>query len=283
MNQKIDYPYQQQFEAYLNEKKHYSPQALFDSHKSVSYFWNFFINSRENGNSVADVNESDVRAFLVYSSQKRHLASRTVNKYLVYLRQYFTYLFEYQGLNSLPTISIRQLKFNKVKTVIINVKPYLPEIIANARLSDTTKKAIVLVTFGVKPESFVQLRFNDIKNIINDKDILNWLKNCLNFSKSSNPFIFSKKNGEAYKDAQVIHRIFKQDQKNSLIKLTYSNLKNSYIYTIVSNSSLSDDQIYKKLNIDLKTLTYYKNNLRIYKLIDYKDLRDKKTENSKKN
>lgn len=275
------YPYQYKFELYLSEKRHYSSSAIIDARKSVSQFWTYFINNRKNGHSVTDVNETDIRAFLIFAKNELHLASRTVNKYLTYLRRYFTFLFEYQNLPTLPTISIKQLKFNNAKTVIINLKPYLSEIISDTQLSDTTKKAIVLASYGIKPRNFTRLRFNDIKSIINDTAIINWLKNHLNFSKMNNPLIFSKKNGTGFKDNQVLYLALKEDQKYTPIKLSFTDLRSSYIYSIISDLSLSDDQLFKLLNINLRTLTYYKNNLRIYTIIDYKDIREENQQTKK--
>lgn len=275
------YPYQSEFESYIFEKKHYSPSVLSDARKSVSKFWTYFINNRENGNSISDVNETDVRAFLIFAKNEKHLAYGTVNKYLVYLRKYFTFLFEYQGISTLPTISIKQLKFNKVKTVIINIKPYLSDIISDPQLSNTTKKALVLASYGVQPRKFNHLHFDDIKSIINDTALTSWLKKHLNFSKMNNPLIFSRINGTSFKDNQMLKLALKKDQKYTPIKLGFTDLRNSYIYSIVSNLSLSDEQIFKLLNINLKTLTYYKNNLRIYKLIDYKDIHEKNQQTKK--
>lgn len=276
MTKNYKYPFQNAYHNYLNNIKHYSDQAIINAENSIDYFWRFYLGVQQNDPAIDKVTPTDIRAFLDYLENDRQYKIRTINKYLTYLRKYFSYLFEYQHLPILPTLSIADRHLNRSKTVVINLAKHLDDFIDNKELSLTTKKVIVLTALGVPSNKLIKLHFQDLSCFTNNLELLTWLKNNLKFEQNRNPLIFSKQNGQALTNTRMIRIALLKDQDHTFIPLSIQDLTDSYIYTLVANLHLSDQELLRQLNCSRKTLTYYKSNLNLYQINDYLKLKQKK-------
>lgn len=274
MTKKFDYPYHKSYLNYLQNVIHASPEATANAENSINYFWRFYLGVRQNQAQIEEVKASDIRAFLDYLELDHKYTFRTINKYLTYLRKYFTYLFEYQNIKTLPTISVRDRHIDRSKTVVTNLLPFLDDFLANQELSLTSKKALLLTLYGFSVKRLIILHFSDVKGQINQKSHLAWLNTNLTFD-NPNPLIFSKTGGQALSSDRMIRLSLAADQEKVALPLSLQDLANSYIYTLVANPKISDQTLTDKLHCSRKTLNYYKSNLDKYQIVDYQSFLQK--------
>ena len=98
-----------------------------------------------------------------------------------------------------------------------------------------------------------------------------YLINNLDFTKTSNPYIYQGKRVDKYTSLDRVTSVGKKDQSLIAVPITSRKLRQSYILSVVSNPRVSDSQLLKILRISKKSLSYYKFCVSYYHLIPYKD------------
>lgn len=263
------YPYE---EAFIKNCKvnGLSNTSIKMANQAISNFWKYYIGNSNDEANVNNVKSSDVREYLNQLDMKEHLQTRTLNKYLTYLKKYFSFLASYRYISSFPLFDIKGKPFQRNLTVIIDWMDQIPSFLELDLHSDTIK-LLLLISLGYEVSDLLSVRWNEIANNINDKQLKKYVVDHLNFENFRNPTIFqSRKKGDKLISLEtVMHRI-RQDQDKISLPLVPKKLRQSYVLSVVSNSTLNDEQLKKKLRINDKSISYYRFCASYYTLIKFK-------------
>ena len=142
--------------------------------------------------------------------------------------------------------------------------PYLPDLIKVKDIHPETIKMMAAIAAGFKPKETIVLKTNDLLKHIDNDEVKEYIKVHTNYEKSNNPYIFARKNGEPYASDFNINQRIAPDRKIIGMPLTTHKLRMSFVYSILFNHQLSDNDILKTLRITLKSLTYYRKNMTLY-------------------
>lgn len=276
------YPFQNQYEFYLTTVKRYKERTMINANFAISTFWKFYLGSDSDG-SISNVTETDVRSFFDYAETTVSLENSTLNKFLVHLKGYFAWLNANNLIKRLPTLFINGRPINRKSTVMINWVDHIEDFLNDDRLSMTTRKILLAISLGNLPKYLIDLTNGDIllqlKLKANNKVIENnFLKQIMTSKKDTDYFFPTSWNGhegEKLKTNVVLRTNLSNDSDLLPFKSNLTSLRQSYVYTKVSNLKLSDQQLLEILKCNLKTLIYYKNNAQQFNLIDYTSVRDK--------
>ena len=244
----MNFPYEKEFRTYCKQKKKLADSTISLAAKSITTFWNYYAANVGPDANVNDVRAGDIRNFLDSLETKLNFKSNTVNKYLSHIKMYFVLLSEY----------------GYIITYIINWMPYLPDLIKVEDIHPETIKMMAAIAAGFKPKEIIVLKTNDLLKHIDNDEVKEYIKVHTNYEKSNNPYIFARKNGEPYASDFNINQRIAPDRKIIGMPLTTHKLRMSFVYSILSNHQLSDNDILKTLRITLKSITYYRKNMTLY-------------------
>lgn len=269
------FPYENQYEFYLITVKQYKARTLTNAKFAVTKFWNFYLGGDTNA-SICNVQESDVRSFFNYAETKIHFKNSTLNKFLVHLKSYFAWLNSHNLIKKLPTLFIDGRPIQRKSTVIINWFPYLEDFLQDNRLDLITKKTLLAISLGFSPNELIKIRNKDVASRLNGRT--NTKVTNFNFliSNMDDYYFTSSKHGhigEPLQTSEVLRRKLRHDNKFLPFKSNLLSLRQSYVYSEVINTALSDDDLLSLLNCNRKTLNYYKDNSLLFDLVDYRTLR----------
>lgn len=177
---------------------------------------------------------------------------------------YFVFLSEYGYIITYPLLTLRGNKFDRKQKYIINWMLYLPDLTQNKDIHPETIKMMAAIAAGFKPKEIVVLKTNDLLRQIDSEEVKQYIKDHTDYSKSDDPYIFARKNGEPYASDFNINQRIAPDRKIIGMPLTTHKLRMSFVYSILSNHQLSDNDILKTLRITLKSLTYYRKSMTLY-------------------
>lgn len=260
----MNFPYEKEFRTYCKQKKKLADSTISLADKSVTTFWNYYAANVDSDANVNDVRAGDIRNFLASLETKLHFKSNTVNKYLSHIKMYFVFLSEYDYIITYPLLSLRGNKFDRKQKYIINWMPYLPDLIKIKDIHPETVKMMAAIAAGFKPKEIVVLKTNDLLKHVDNDEVKQYIKDHTDYSKSADPYIFARKNGEPYASDFNINQRIAPDRQIIGMQLTTHKLRMSFVYSILSDHQLSDNQILKTLRITLKSLTYYRKNMTLY-------------------
>ncbi len=114
--------------------------------------------------AVADaldhVTTDDLRAYLSYLLDERHITMNTYNKTLAQLNRYFTYLFENHLISNYPTLPLhgRAVK-NHPRAHLGEWLSKLPRILADDQVSFYTRLTLLIIAHGFTVADFLQPGF----------------------------------------------------------------------------------------------------------------------------
>lgn len=260
----MTFPYEQKFQTYCKQKKQLAPSTIALAAKSITTFWNYYATNIGPNASINEVTTSDIRNFLDSLEQKMHFKSNTVNKYLSHLKMYFVFLAEYGFINSYPLFTLRGNKFDRKQKYVINWMSHLSELTPNTKLHSETIKIMAAISLGYKPDEILTMRINTLLDQITDSQLKKYLQVHTDYSQDANPYLFATKSGDHYASDFNINQKIAPDRDLIGMQLTSHKLRMSFVYSILSNPKLSDEEILKTLRIPLKSLNYYRKNMMLY-------------------
>ena len=258
------FPYQKQFRSYCKQKKKLADSTISLASKSVDTFWNYYAANLGEEAEVNNVRASDIRNFLDSLELKLHMKSNTVNKYLSHIKMYFIFLSEYGYIVGYPLLSLRGNKLDRRQHYIINWMSALPDLTKIKNIHPETVKMMTAIAAGFKPKEIMTLSTNTLLENIQNSEIKEYIKAHTDFTQNSDPYLFARKNGEPYASDFNINQRIAPDREIIGMQLTTHKLRMSYVYSILSNHHLSDNEIKQKLRISMKSLNYYRKNMTLY-------------------
>lgn len=259
------FPYQKDFEEWCKNVKHFSKKTINLNIYVVNNFFAYFTDKLKS-NSFASVNSIDIRGYIDNLYNQHNLSARTCNKYLTNIKRFFMFLYVSNYIDKYPVANIRGISYNRHLSYYINWLNLIPSMIGI--VAPDTIKLLTAFSLGYEKQDLLNLKINIIDQVHNIA-LHNYLAEYLNFSKTSNSF-FTDQRGNSIKTLMTIRRHTKPDEKVLGMPLSPYKLRQGYIYTKVSDHTLSDDELAKKLKCSQKRLAYYKNNAQILNLIDFK-------------
>lgn len=260
---KMAFPYKNQFNLYCKNEKKLSTNTIDLANKSVNTFWNYYATGSDDPN-INIVNETDIRNFLDSLETELKFKKNTINKYLSHLKMYFTYLYSHQFIDNYPILTISGRNFSRKQTYKINWMDKLPQIAQIDNIHPETIKFMAAISLGYKPTEVLSLRLNTLLNGLKDEGLKQYLKNHTEFHGSDNPYIISKKDGGHYaSDFHIVQNI-QPDKKLLGMPLTLQALRLSYVYSILSDSKKTDEELEEILRVNKRSLVYYRKNFLLY-------------------
>lgn len=263
------YPYQNIFINYCRKIQKLSEYSINMINSNLSNFWIYFSANMPNDPNINNVTSSNIRDYLIQLDQKEHLSKKTINKYLSYLKKYFIFLTENHLISNYPLYNVKGISFKRRETIIINWMPYINNFLGK-ELHPETIKLLILISQGYDLDQLLNVRWDDINSKLSNT-LKRYLINNLDFTKTSNPYIYQGKRIDKYTSLDRVTSVVKKDQKSIVLPVTPRKLRQSYILSIVSNPNFSDNQLLKILRISKKSLSYYKFCVSYYNLIPYKE------------
>ena len=262
------FPYQDIFINYCNQQA-LNKKSVSQINSTITSFWSFYKEEMSSNNpDIKKVTSYDISKYLQRIKCSKRFSASTFNRLLSYMRKYFRYLTAERYIDAYPLYSFKGKSINKTKTVIINWMRYIPTFL-KYDLKPETIKVLTLISLNYTPEELLLVSWHDIADKINNKDLHNFFVHHLNFEKTESPQILNGKKHNKIKSIETIMFQVRKDKKKLDIPLTLRQLRQSYILSIVSKKTLTDTDLLNILNINQKSLAYYKWCVANYKLIPY--------------
>lgn len=264
----MNYPYEKEFNLYCKTAKNYTDNTMLIVTKSIATFWNYYVANSSTPSDLKHLQAADIQNFLNSLEEKLHFKKNTINKYISHIKLYFTFLYSHQLIDHYPVIEINGRKFNRKHVYVIHWMDQIPQIAQNNQIHPETIMMMVGISLGYLPKEVLQLRYSDVINKINNYELRKYIKNNLDFSQNDDPYLLATKKGSFYaSDFHIAQRI-KSDRKLIGMDITLQNLRLSYVYSILYDGKLTDEELQKKLKINLKSLFYYRENMLRYNEIN---------------
>lgn len=270
------FPYQEKYLSWCQTSDLLSERSTQLSRFVINDFFAFYADQHtEDEIGLQQVTNADIRNYIAHLKEDRHLASRTVNKYISHLKKYFTYLYEQKLIKTYPLTTIKGLTFNRsghyqigwqrdIRLMIDHVKP-------------DTIKLLLAISCGYKPDELLQLRWQDITSQLKDDQLAMALKENPAFQLANDRYLFtdsrSQNNDRPLTSMVALANRVKDDRETLNLNLAPSKLRNSFVYSQVIKKNVTDIQLMRLLNCNQKTLSYYRqcaidSDLTVYQLPD---------------
>lgn len=269
MNSTTTFPYQVPFIDHCRTIQNLSEYSIGMIISDVGNFWKYYSIKFPSNPNIKNVASSDVHDYLIQLDQKEHLSKKTINKYLSYLKKYFIFLAENHLIESYPLFTLKGISFKRKETIIINWMPYISNFL-NTSIHPETIKLLIVISLGYDLNQLLNIRWLDVSDKLNDINLKKFLFDNLTFDKTPNPYIFQGKRIDKYTSIDRITSKTKMDQHLIDFPINPRKLRQSYILSIISNQTLSDEQLLDQLHISQKSLGYYKFCANYFNLIPYK-------------
>lgn len=266
-----DFPYDKSFKKWLDMNPNLSHYTATRITQIINHFWNYYYTNSNESPVLEEINTSTIRDYLNFLEVNLGLKATTINKYISYLRHYFNFLYSHNLISNYPLLEIKGRYFQRVHTYTIDWMDKISEISKLPNIHPDTVKILICISLGYKPKQLLNLKYKEVISHLHNTELSQYLKNCLDFTKNKNPYIFSTRKGTAYGFESNVQRKIKNDKNLiGLPSLSFAELRRSYIYSYVSKD-LTDTELIKKLNINLKSLQNYRRNLIYFvNLVPYK-------------
>ncbi|QTQ40786.1 site-specific integrase [Lactobacillus taiwanensis] len=258
------YPYSKQFESWAYNGKHLAPQTVEQMSLAVNAFWNYHLVNAEQSVDIKDIKEADVRYFLTNLETNQNLKSSTINKYLSYIKNYFKFLSLQNFIDNPPTLALDGRFTSRKREYIINWTDSLEEIAKIDSINPLTVRILTAISLGFLPKDILKLKNSDIEDKLDNRLLKSYFENTSTFDFSRDSFFITSKFNNPYKYESSIQTAIRNDSQFLQMPLSLSYLRLSFIYTNLSNSDLTDREQKDILNIDDRSLLYYKSQLMNY-------------------
>lgn len=161
-------------------------------------------------------------------------------------------------------LEINGRQFNRKKVYLINWMKYLPKICQLPNLHFETVMMMLVTALGYLPEQALKVRYFDLAKQVKNPILKQYLQENLDLKNDDNPYVLGKKFGGAYSSDFHLAQKVKADREIIGMDLTLQSLRLSYVYSILSQKNLNDEQLMEKLQVNSKTLFYYRQNMNNY-------------------
>ncbi|CCK86037.1 Integrase-recombinase [Lactobacillus equicursoris DSM 19284 = JCM 14600 = CIP 110162] len=251
------YPHQTGFENWCRGPQRLSSKSIENANYCLDHFFTY---AQVNfpSSEVNEITANNVRDYLQQLSSKEKLQVTTVNKYVSYIKKYFYYL-ALAGIT--PTYHLLDLKgysFECRKTYVIDWQDHLPALIPYVQ-HPLTLWLLQLFALGYQAKELLSLRSSDVKDDL--ADMTDYLTGTLSFADNPDPYIFASRSGKPYASSNNIMQLVKPDKDLlSPMPLTLTNLRLSYVYSMISQQKYSDKELLDLLHCPPKRLAYYQYN-----------------------
>ncbi|QNQ82381.1 integrase [Lactobacillus sp. PV037] len=250
-----NYPYIKNFNEWC-AGRNLRPETVISINQSINYFWNYYRDTSSHPPTLEDITGQDIRQFLVELEIRQNRSIQTINKYVTHLKKYFSFLYDHKLMPNYVLTDIKGYTFDRTPRFCLDWIDHLEEIVKNSAVSLDAKKILILIAHGYEPEKFLKLTLTRVKA---DKIITNSLYlTTLSQPLIETDLIFHTKKGLPITALTSLSRRIIPDREILNFNLTPGSLRLSYIYRLVNDSSLSDDDLMKLLHVNRKNITYYR-------------------------
>lgn len=250
-----DFPYIKNFNDWCSTR-HLRPQTIHSINQSVNYFWNYYLANSSHAPTLDELTGQDIRSFLVNLETNENRSVQTLNKYITHLKKYFSFLYDHKLMPNYVLTDIKGHTFDRTPRFCLDWIDHLNEIIASDKINQDTKKLLILIAYGFKPEELLNLQVTDVEKKINNSTYLTILSTPV--LSDVPPLIFHTKKGRPLSALPSLSRRILADREVLNLDLTPGKLRLCYIYRLVNDSSLSDDDLIRLIDCNRKTITYYR-------------------------
>ncbi|GLB46885.1 integrase [Philodulcilactobacillus myokoensis] len=262
------YPYQKNFELYLNQQ--HLAQITIDEYSNTmadlfNYLSNFNVGYQRN-HHVNQLFDRDIEQYMQMLVIKRKITNTTYNKILSHINNYFKYLFTHQFTDKLPTLNLKGKNRKKPERITIKWITNLQTILEDSNIHPYTKLTLLLISKGYSVKEFLQPKFyHELKltkwNQYEEK-FLNQFKNFIipiqQKQNSRDIFLKQRFSNDPHITLPGLHKYLKPDAEYLGISLSPSKLFQSYIiYFILHHPKFDHNQLSSKLNLDATSVIYY--------------------------
>ncbi|WP_076461489.1 tyrosine-type recombinase/integrase [Limosilactobacillus caccae] len=255
------FPYQEKYLNWCETVDLLSTRSVQLSQFVINDFFAYYADQHSTDQiGLNQVTNADIRNYIAHLKEDRHLASRTVNKYISHLKKYFTYLYEQKLIKNYPLTTIKGLSFNRsghyqigwqrdIRLMIGHVKP-------------ATIKLLLAISCGYHPDELLQLKWGDINSRLEDDRLSAALKKAPDFQLANDDYLFtdgrSEDSGRPLTSMVALANRVKDDREVLNLNLAPSKLRNSFVYSQVIREDMTDHQLMQLLHCNQKTLSYYR-------------------------
>ena len=264
------YPYQKQFVRHCNIQQHLKPATIAMIEQVLTGFWRYYTANSVTEAALENITAEDVSDYLAQLEIRRNLKTTTINKYISYIKKYFTFLAEARFIPSYPLFALKGRTFNRRITIVVNWMDHLSELPLK-KLNPNTVKILVLTGLGYPVEELLKIRWSQLAPKIDDDKLRSYLEKHLNFEKDSDPILFQTKNGAPIHGLQAALRPTLADQEKLTLKLIPTKLHQSYMISKVANLHATDEELMLSLHISRTTLAYYQHCVSYYNLVEFQE------------
>lgn len=266
----MDYPYQKSFHQFLSQQD-LSPLTIKTYDTTITNLFNFLLSSRPgfaSNPTLANLTETDIRAYLSFLQEDKHITMTTFNKILSQLNRYFRYLFTRQLITSYPTLTIHGQAVAPNQRVSTKWLAKLPDILADDHVHYYTRLTLLLSKYGFTVGEFLAPGFYRIWNKLaltapGEKTFRQQFNTFIHpqqeLQKSADLFLkqrFQPDNPRLSNAA--LHKFLKHDEHYLGFSLAPKYLHQSYILTFLAHhQQLSDQELAQALKLDPASLLYY--------------------------
>lgn len=223
--------------------------------------------------AVADaldhVTTNDLRAYLSYLQDERHITMNTYNKTLAQLNRYFTYLFENHLISNYPTLPLhgRAVK-NHPRAHRGEWLSKLPRILADDQVSFYTRLTLLIIAHGFTVAEFLQPGFwqtwATVKPTIPGEQEFRhafaaFHQLLVDRQQCQDLFLKQRTNlNKPQLTNPALHKYLKADERYLGLSLKPAQLHQDYLLTqLAAMAGQSNNQIMARLHLDPASLLYY--------------------------
>ncbi|EEW53147.1 site-specific integrase [Limosilactobacillus antri] len=267
----MDYPYQKAFRRFLSQQD-LSPLTIKTYDTSLTNLFSYLQANRPQfarQPTLANLTETDVRAYLSYLQADKQITMTTYNKILSQLNRYFRYLFTHQLINDYPTLTLHGRAVAPNQRVASKWLAKLDQLLADDHLHYYTRLTLLLSKYGYTVGEFLQPGFNRVfeqltlKTPAEEKfrqQFLAYIAPRQQLQVSPDLFLKQRFNPTAPRLSNpALHKFLHQDEEYLGFSLAPKYLHQSYVLLyLASHRQDSDQQLAEALQLDPSSLLYYK-------------------------
>ncbi|MDQ7937404.1 phage integrase N-terminal SAM-like domain-containing protein [Lactiplantibacillus sp. WILCCON 0030] len=220
---------------------------------------------------IADITENDIKAYLAMLRDRREFKTSTINKSLSNLNGYFSFLFAYRTITTLPTFAIKGQPVGAEQPVD-DWPVQLPDLLTNADLHVYTRAFLLFTCKSytaseiLAPNFYQQL--NHLTFSTNEQVFLTTFSDFLVPLQSEfdtkDLFLKQRKRGDdPHLSLAALHKYLTGDSQRAGLPLTPVLLRQSFVLWFLREHRATDlASVMHDLRLDLTSLGYYQNLLR---------------------
>lgn len=267
----MNYPYQKQFQDFLRDQKKLAPLTVQTYETSLTNFFSYLLANRPafaHDPRLANLTESDVRAYFDMLRTKQGITMGTYNKILSHLNRYFRYLFTHQLIADYPTLTLHGQAINPRQRISTKWLQQLDTILQDNHVHYYTRLTLLLSKHGFTVGEFLQPGFYRVLDQLTITDPVEqaFLRQYHDFIRprqalqnSADLFLKQRYQPDAPQLTNAgLHKYLRNDQDYLGFHLAPKYLHQSYVLTeLAKHRDLSDGELMDHLKLDPASLLYY--------------------------